>query len=196
MFSELHPDAEKSDELYDWIERNKENKEFTFKKVIDQHKGFICKLHDETGVEKPLLYDIYIDSVILLFDHIEGGKFNRKSKLSTYLFRVFYFKTIDEVRRSAASKVVYTDTVPDLEDSKRNAEVELEELETTRKVALILDSMSPQCRELILDWAYLGYDLEEIRQRMGFDSPTRFSKFKFTCLKKFRDLWSLLPADF
>ena len=183
------------EEVYTLADKGQGAKSEVLKRFIDLHRGFVNRFFNETGLDEDVLYDIYIDSVLLVFEHVESGKFKRKSKLSTYLFRLFYFKVIDEVRKANGGKVVYTDILPEYPDPVLDVAGKLEGADTMRRVGKVLDSMCPECKELILDWAYTGYDLEEIRIRMGFDNPAKFNKFKFTCLKKFKIIWQSLPPD-
>lgn len=183
------------EEIYDLVDKGSGDKSEIVKKVVNLYKGFVNKFREETGLDTDVLSDIYTDSVLLVFEHIETGKFKRKSKLSTYLFRLYYFKVIDEMRRTGAEKVFYTDNLPEYADPVQSVMNRLEGLETMKRVVKVLDSMCPACKELILDWAYMGYDLEEIRERMGFNNPARFNKFKFNCLKKFRTIWESLPLE-
>ncbi len=187
------PDIE--EEIYSLVDRGLGSRSEILRRFIDLNSGFVNRFCHETGLDEDLLHDIYIDSVLLVFEHVESGKFKRQSKLSTYLFRLYYFKVIDEIRKSGSGKVIYTDKLPEYPDPVLNAAGTLEGLETMKRVVRVLDSMCLECKELILDWAYIGYDLEEIRNRMGFDSPARFNKFKFTCLKKFKAIWESLPPE-
>lgn len=183
------------EEVYSLADKGPGRKSEILRRFIDVHRGFVNRFYVETGLDEDVLHDIYIDSVLLVFEHVESGKFKRRSKLSTYLFRLYYFKVIDEVRKTGGGRVIYTDTLPEYPDPVPDVAGKLEGVETMRRVGKVLDSMCPACKELILDWAYVGYGLEEIRNRMGFDNPAKFNKFKFTCLEKFRAIWKSLPSE-
>ena len=167
------------------IEREK-----SVKKIISDHHGYIHKLHLQTHVSQSILRDIYIDTVIVIIDKIEEGSFKGESKLSTYLYRIFYFKTIDFIRKNASSKVDYRGEVPDFQDYSKDIAHDVEVSEEISRIIKILDNMCPPCRQIIMDWAYWGFSPEEIGKRIGETDPVKFSKLKYSCVEKLKKLWN------
>lgn len=158
------------------------------KKIIDDHQGFIYKLRIETGLGEEDLKDIYTDTVLLVLQHIEDGIFKGESKLSTYFYRVFYFRTIDFVRKKESNRIDYTDNLPERNDFARNVLQELEDKEEAFLIFKVLDKMEDPCRQIIMDWAYWGFSAEEIGKKIGVQDPVKFSKLKYNCLSRFRKL--------
>lgn len=158
------------------------------KKIIDDHQGFIHKLKLETGLNEEDLRDIYTDTVLLVLQHIENGVFKGESKLSTYFYRVFYFRTIDFVRKKESNRIDYTDSLPESYDFGQNVLRELEQKEEVCLIFKVLDKMENPCRQIIMDWAYWGYSPEEIGKKIGVPDPVKFSKLKYNCLGRFRKL--------
>jgi hypothetical protein len=39
-----------------------------------------------------------------------------------------------------------------------------------------------------MDWAYQGFPLEEIAKRIGENDPIKFSKLKYGCINKLKNL--------
>lgn len=181
------------DEVIAAVKNGVQKRDDIINKILVQFEGYVNKFQKETDLDREVLYDIYVDTVLQVLDHIENDKFQRKSKLSTYLFRIYYFKVIDEIRKLSSENIIYTDDLPDYPDPLLNAVNRLELSDTMLRVKRVLDTMSPECKEFIMNWGYLGYDLEELRKRMNFDNSIKFSKFKFNCIKKFRELWEVLP---
>lgn len=158
------------------------------KKIIDDHQGFIYKLKLETGLLEEDLRDIYTDTVLLVLQHIESGIFKGESKLSTYFYRVFYFRTIDFVRKKESNRIDYMDSLPERNDFGRSVLQELEEREEVYVIFKVLDKMEDPCRQIIMDWAYWGFSAEEIGKKIGVEDPVKFSKLKYNCLGRFRKL--------
>jgi RNA polymerase sigma factor (sigma-70 family) len=158
------------------------------KKIIDDHQGFIYKLKVETGLAEEELRDIYTDTVVLVIQHIEAGIFKGDSKLSTYFYRVFYFRTIDFVRKKQSNRIDYTDSLPDHNDYAQNVLQELVQKEEVRLIFKVLDKMADPCRQLIMDWAYWGFTSQEIGVKIGVKDPVKFAKLKHNCLGRFRKL--------
>ena len=159
-------------------------------KLIDDHYGFIYKLKAETGLNEETLKDIYTDTVLLILDHMENGTFKAESKLSTYFFRIYYFKTIDFLRKNASNKIDYTNELPETNDTGQDLTQDLEIKDEMNQILTLLDTMCSPCREIIMDWAYWGFKPEEIGERIGERNPVKFSKLKYNCIEKFKKLWT------
>jgi RNA polymerase sigma factor (sigma-70 family) len=166
------------------------------KKLIDEHYGFIYKLKAETGLSEDDLKDLYTDTVMLILDHMENGTFKGESKLSTYFFRIYYFKTVDFTRKSASNKIDYMNELPEVNDSQQNVTRDVETKDEMNQIVLLLDKMCSPCREIIMDWAYWGLKSEEIGEKIGERNPIKFSKLKYNCLDKFKKLWSKQMSTF
>jgi len=165
------------------------DKENSVKKLISDHQGYIFKLHIKTHVNLSILKDIYTDTVLVVIGRIENGTFKGESKLSTYLYQVFYFKTIDFIRKASAEKLVYVDNVPDDQASGDNIERNLEISDEARKLLDVINTMCSPCRQIILDWGYWGYSPEEIAARINENDPAKFSRIKYSCIEKLKKLW-------
>jgi RNA polymerase sigma factor (sigma-70 family) len=159
-------------------------------KLIDDHYGFIYKLKAETGLSEDILKDIYTDTVLLIIEHMENGTFKGDSKISTYFFRIYYFKTVDFLRKNASNKIDYLDELPEIDDSGQNISNEIEVKDEMNQILLLLDTMCSPCREIIMDWAYWGFKPDEIGERIGEKDPVKFSKMKYNCIEKFKKLWN------
>ena len=159
-------------------------------KLLDDHYGFIYKLKAETGLDEEILKDIYTDTVLLILDHMENGTFKAESKLSTYFFRIYYYKTVDFLRKNALNKIDYTNELPEINDPRQHLSVDLEIKDEMDQIMILLDKMCSPCREIIMDWAYWGFKPDEIGERIGERDPVKFSKLKYNCIEKFKKLWT------
>ncbi|MCE7042644.1 RNA polymerase sigma factor [Dyadobacter sp. CY312] len=160
------------------------------KQLISGYQGYIFKLHSETGLSESVLKDLYTDTVMLIIKHIEEEKFRGESKLSTYFYRIFYFKTVDFLRLNAGSKIDYTDELPDFSDDAQNITGIMEARDEMNQIIRLLDKMCHPCRQIIMDWAYYGFKAEEIGARIGETDPVKYSKIKYNCIDKFKKLWT------
>jgi RNA polymerase sigma factor (sigma-70 family) len=158
-------------------------------KIISSYQGYIFKIKSETGLTENVLRDLYTDTVMLVLKHIEEEKYRGESRLSTYFYRIFYFKTVDFIRQNASSKIDYTDDVPDLGDDTQNLTGIIEARDEMNQVISLLDKMCPQCRQIIMDWAYYGFKSDEIGARIGETDPVKYSRIKYNCIDKFKKLW-------
>ncbi|TDE15317.1 RNA polymerase sigma factor [Dyadobacter psychrotolerans] len=159
------------------------------KLLISDHQGYIYKLRTETGLDESVLKDIYTDTVLLILQHIENDTFRGDSRLSTYFYKIFYFKTVDYIRQNASSRIEYTDELPEHSDETQNITQIVEAKDEMNLIIKLLDKMCSPCREIIMDWAYWGFKPDEIGQRIGETDPVKYSKIKYNCIDKFKKLW-------
>lgn len=158
--------------------------------LIEQYQGYIHKLHSETGLSESILKDLYTDTVLLVLKHIENENFRNESRLSTYFYKIFYFKTIDYIRSDAASKIQYTSELPEYGDDSQNIYQNLEARDEMSQIIRLLEKMCPLCRQLIMEWAYWGFKPEEIGAHIGETNPVKYSKLKYQCIDRFKKLWT------
>lgn len=183
----VHPTDDQ--QLVSEILRGGAAKEKSVQRILSDYQGYIYKIHTKTRVSLTILKDIYTDTVLVVIGRIENGTFKGDSKLSTYLYQVFYFKTIDFIRKASSEKVVYLDKVPDRQDSRNNIEHNLEISDDVRRLLAIINTMCPPCRQIILEWGYWGYTPEEIAVRINEGNIVKFSRIKYSCIEKLKKLW-------
>jgi RNA polymerase sigma factor (sigma-70 family) len=160
------------------------------KLLIADHQGYVYKLRVETGLSEETLKDIFTDTVLLVLEHIENDIFRSESRLSSYFYKIFYFKTIDHIRKNASNKIDYTDDLPELGDDGQNITRIVELKDEMNMIIKVLDDMCFPCRDIIMDWAYWGFKSEEIGERIGETDPVKFARIKYNCIHKFKKLWS------
>ncbi|GLU52692.1 sigma-70 family RNA polymerase sigma factor [Dyadobacter frigoris] len=182
----------KSDEhaLIAAIKNGGTNKNKYVTQLINDYQGYIHKLHSKTSISESILKDIFTDTVLLVLEHIESETFRGESKLSTYFYKIFYFKAVDYLRHHAANKIDYMDSLPEYADDKQNIMQQLESTETLSQIIQLLDKMCLPCRQIIMGWAYWGFKTEEISDRIGESDPVKYSKIKYNCIVKFKKLWN------
>jgi RNA polymerase sigma factor (sigma-70 family) len=164
-------------------------KEKSIRKLINGYKGYIFKIQSETGLSESTLGDLYTDTVMLVLKHIENETFRGDSRLSTYFYKILYFKTVDFLRQHASNKIEYTDEVPEFGDEAQNISGHIEAQEELGQIIRLLDRMCSPCREIIMGWAYWGFKPDEIGHTIGETDPVKYSKLKYNCIDKFKKLW-------
>ncbi len=160
------------------------------KEILEAHSGYIHKFKKDTGLPDTILRDIYTDTVLTVINKMDQGEFRGESKISTYFYKIFYFKAVDYMRKTARNKIDYLETLPEHSDETQDIEKSMLSLEVMSEISLVLDKMCPICRQIIMEWAYWGLSNEEIRVKIGVTNPAKFSKQKFNCLEKFKKLWN------
>ncbi|MEM6771214.1 MAG: hypothetical protein AAF597_11575, partial [Bacteroidota bacterium] len=64
--------------------------------------------------------------------------------------------------------------------------------EDVAQLSLYLDQLGEPCRQILLDWGYWGYSMQEIAERVGLDSADQAKRKKYKCRQR---LLANLQAD-
>ena len=162
------------------------------KSLYEKYFKFIFKkLKENRSLTEEEAKDAYTDSVITLRDHIVKGRFEQRSKLSTYLYTIFSNKCIDLIRKNSTYKAeVEKQMQYELPVHLANKEPEIVEKLTVRetfgRLKAFINKLGETCQQVLLDWGFWGYSMQEIAERRGFkDSRTVISK-KYNCIKQLK----------
>jgi RNA polymerase sigma-70 factor (ECF subfamily) len=157
--------------------------------LYDQCLRFVFRIIKDKGLSEEEARDAYVDAVVAVVEQVAQGKFRGDSRLSTYLFQILTFKSIDLIRRKTARRVETTPELPEeLADPAQSA---LERLGLSQEVDQLSDVMGRlggKCRDILLDWAYHGYSMEEIAQRHDLKGATSAATQKYKCFKRLQTL--------
>lgn len=158
------------------------------KYLIDRHIGFIYKVSRKLRLEEALAKDAYLDAVIAVIQQVESGAYRGENKLSSYLYQIFYFKSIDILRKHSTNSEEYMEQLPDRADDRSDMSLTLEQRESVSQIERLLERMGQPCKQILMDWGFWGYQIQEIAERMGVDDPVKISRRKYKCLEELREM--------
>ncbi len=142
-----------------------------------------AKLH----LSSQAIKDIYADSISSVIWNIETNTFHGQSKISTYLYKILYNKSVDFIRYSSTNKnVQHLELNEDLDSEPNDPGRILESSLDVLTVKEEIKSLGEPCYSIIMDWAYWGYSMAEIASRNVLDNADKAKKKKYYCLQKLR----------
>ena len=142
----------------------------------------IHKIHEEEAK------DAYSDAVLALYQQIKKGDFQGKSKLSTYLYRIFYNKCVDILRKSPNNETVEQEKIPELRDESGDIMKSIDLREDFERTVAFMERLGSDCKEVLLDALFWQYNMEEIAKRQGLKDAAHASERKYRCLQKLRKM--------
>lgn len=154
---------------------------------IKKYAGFLIKIQQKLGISEDDARDCYTDAILAMVDQIERGKFAGKSRLSTYVYRIFYNKSVDLLRKKTSNPVDYQEKVPESEEGERLFE-RISSQDDMRRLTQLMDRLPDGCRQILLDWGFWGYSMPEIAQRAGLSDAGKAKRRKYDCLKKLQQM--------
>jgi RNA polymerase sigma factor (sigma-70 family) len=160
------------------------DKEQAVEYLINHHIGFIHKVHQNLDLPYDEAKDAYTDAILALIISIENQSFKGRSKISTYLYKVFYFKCIDLVRKNTTNQINYMEEIPDITASQMDVFKSFLIKDEVKNLKRYLDKLGEPCQQILLDWGFWGYKMPEIAERVGLENAGKAKRQKYNCLQK------------
>lgn len=176
------------DNLIAAIRNGGKAKEDAVRHIIHKNIGFVYKIQRKLRLEETVAKDAYLDAVVAVMQQVENGVYRRENKLSSYLYQIFYFKSVDIVRRNATNLETYVEEFEDKEDESRDMVLTLEREEQVKQIVQILDKMGQPCKQILMDWGFWGYTIQDIATRLNIEDPLKVSRRKYKCLEEIREI--------
>ena len=143
------------------------------------------------GIGKDMALDAYSDAILAFVDQIQDGKFKGKSKLNTYLYKIFYFKCIDLLRKNTTKISEERFDVEVKAVSELNSNLEYRDL--FDQLGIYFTKVGELCQNVLMDWGYWGYSMEEVAHRNNLKDAKQAKDKKYRCLQKLR---ALIPKEY
>jgi len=155
--------------------------------ILSSNGGMMYQIREKLGLSDSDIKDVFADSIAYLFWNIKTGKFSSNSKISTYLYKIFYNKSVDHLRHITTNKNKATIELSHLFiDNSENVEMNSYNNIACDQVKDEINLMGSPCKDILLDWAYWGYTMKEIAERNDLENADNAKKKKYSCLKKLR----------
>jgi RNA polymerase sigma factor (sigma-70 family) len=136
--------------------------------------------------------DIFQDGLSHLMVNIREGKFQGKSSLKTYLFRICANLWNTKFKRSQKLAEIKSD-LPLSEETAVSPEEMMLYKEQEILLSAVLSQIGKSCKKVLGLWS-LSYSMNEIAQQMGYKSEGMARKKKYECFKKLMILLKDRPA--
>lgn len=155
--------------------------------ILASHSGMMYQIKKKLHLSDSEIKDLFADAIAHLIWNIKKGFFLADSSISTYLYRIFYNKSVDHLRHITTNKNRPTIDLSPI-DVKTSDDLEINSYDkiAADQVKNEIKSMGEPCSGILLDWAYWGYNMKEIAERNSLENSDIAKKKKYSCLKKLR----------
>ena len=175
-------------QLMEAIRVGGQSREWATTQLLDRHIFFVKKLSRQFRQSEELVMDAYTDALMLVLDHVVQGRFRGESKLSTYLYQILFNKCRDLLKKTSTNTIELNDWTENWDAASHSFLKEFIEKEDVRSLYLYLEKTGSTCKQILLDWGYWGYSMEEIAERAGLENGDQAKKRKYKCLQKLKNL--------
>lgn len=166
-----------------WIQSLKNGQKETLDVIYLRYKEDFLDFAKRYPVAADVVMDVYQDSIIILYENILQGKLNKlKSSIKTYLFAIGKYKIFAYLKVESQHKELQRD---ELVVNMNLFEIDTSEdrLKQLQQAYLLL---GPKCQEVLNLFYYEGLNLEEIKNRLSYDSKNTVKSQKSRCLKQLK----------
>jgi len=182
-----------------------------FNFLYEHHIRFVFKLMSKYPIlEQEECLDAYGEAILAFKRQVLEGKFRGKSKISTYLFRIFKNKCIDAIRKKT-SKIEKEPMIIGGEESglygiaddepedklEQQEEIEARNQQLQQKRQLLeqaMEGISEKCRKILLA-KYQGQPYVEIAQQFQLKNSQSVRQTVHKCGKKLKEIIRMLLAE-
>ena len=165
-------------------------RESATQKFMQENMGMLHSMRQKFRLSEEEAIDVFTDAIMALILQVEQGKFKGQSLLSTYFYRIFYFKCVDHLQKKKTN-IIEIDPLMEGQEIKDSSDIErwMHRLEAER-LEKWMTKLGDTCKAILWDWGFWGYSMKEIAQRVGYDTGDQVKKRKYKCLQQLRKLMS------
>lgn len=157
-------------------------------RLYKKYLYFIHSARKKHKLSEESLKDAYADAILALSDQVIRGDFLGKSKLSTYLYRIYFNKCVDILRKEATNKSTPQEEWGYIASHEKSALHDLELKDDIQMLLGYFDQLGETCKQILMDWGYWGYNMHEIAERMGFKNNKSVISQKHKCMGKLKKI--------
>jgi len=126
--------------------------------------------------------EILQDALVILWEKIHETEFVLTSKISTYIYSIVKRKWMQELARKKRYTVL--DDVKKNPGSDKNAEENLQDLETVEIVKSCIKQLSPLCQKILVAYYYEEKSMNDICKLTGLANENVAKSKKYQCKKQ------------
>ena len=167
-----------------WIKSLQNGETATLDDIYLEFKGGFLKFAERYSLAPDMALDIYHDSIIALYENIRQRKLNNlKSSIKTYLYAIGKYKIFAYLKTAQHKQF---DDVELIEEIKMfEIETEEERLKLLQRAYL---QLGKKCQQVLQLFYFNGLKLEDIQQKMAYESKDTVKSQKSRCLKQLKKI--------
>lgn len=165
-------------------------------KLFNQHAYFIKEGMKKYSLDEEDAFNAYSDTILQAIDNIINTRFENRSKLKTYLYRIFSNKCVDLIRKKTTIKnsinqtAQISDMLAIISDPAKTVIQQLIEKNDAELLRAKLNETGESCKQLLAMFAE-GYSDKEIAVSMEYKSADVVKTSRLRCLDKLRQLYNI-----
>ena len=163
--------------------------------LFNRHVYFIKEGMSKYSLDQEDAFNAYSDTILQAIGNIVNTRFENRSTLKTYLYRIFNNKCVDLIRKKTTNKYSIHQTSPIsdmlvmIADPAKTVIQQLIEKNDVELLRTKLNEIGENCKQLLAMFAD-GYSDKEIAISMEYKSADVVKTSRLRCLDKMRQLYN------
>lgn len=164
--------------------------------LFSRHIYFIKEGINKYSLDQEDAFNAYSDTILQAIENVSADRFEKRSSLKTYLYRIFNNKCVDLIRKKTTNKNSVHQTAPVsdmLTMISDPAKTIIQQLVEKNDIVLLkakLSEIGENCKQLLSMFAE-GYNDKEIAVTMEYKSTDVVKTSRLRCLDKLRQLYNI-----
>ena len=129
-------------------------------------------------------WDIFQDGLLVLIENLREGKYDQKSKLSTYLLSICKHIWYDKIKHRSMAERQAAFILLESESSAPSILPHLLKGEKCNLVMQLFKRIPEKCRQILRLFYWERFNLESIALRLGYDNAASAKARKYRCQKE------------
>ncbi len=183
------------DELIRSLKENKLVKRKAEEQLFNRHAYFIKEGMSKYSLEQEEAFNAYSDTILQAIDNFINTRFENRSSIKTYLYKIFNNKCVDLIRKKTTNKSIIYQTTPVsdmlemISDPAKTVVQQLIEKNDGELLKAKLNEIGDNCKQLLLLYAD-GFNDKEIAELMEYKTADVVKTSRLRCLDKLRQLYN------
>ena len=163
--------------------------------LFNRHVYFIKEGMSKYSLDQEDAFNAYSDTILQAIGNIVNTRFEHRSTLKTYLYRIYNNKCVDLIRKKTTNKYSIHQTSPIsdmlvmIADPAKTVIQQLIEKNDVELLRTKLNEIGENCKQLLAMFAD-GYSDKEIAVSMEYKSADVVKTSRLRCLDKMRQLYN------
>ena len=164
--------------------------------LFSRYSYFIKEGIHKYSLDQEDAFNAYSDTILHAIGNVIAGRFEKRSLLKTYLYRIFTNKCVDLIRKKTTNKSSVHQTAPIsdmlamISDPAKTIIQQLIEKSDIELLKTKLNEIGENCNQLLSMFAE-GYNDKEIAMNMEYKSADVVKTSRLRCLDKLRQLYNI-----
>lgn len=177
------------------LKANRVEKRRAEEHLFNRHAYFIKEGMSRYSIDQEDAFNAYSDTVLQAINNIVTGRFENRSTLKTYLYRIFNNKCVDLIRKKTTNKSSIHQTTPIsdmlsmISDPAKTVIQRLIEKNDVELLRAKLNEIGENCKKLLVMFAD-GYNDKEIATLMEYKTADVVKTSRLRCLDKLRLIYN------